>query len=465
MVVQMRKRTSRYILFVSIICIVTWVNFSTVEFSSSSHGQREGKNVISLYESQEEREREVESALSLYASLHDSPHDFEKERGRDETYTFTKKTSRETLTDPQREDKFIHSIYTQIEIEREKRVRPLSLSSAIKKENKKKNITFTPQQQSEKTVPKERERPKYREKQKLRERERERQTDRERKREVQGERAHREEVFVLGMHHSGTSVITRLLVEMGISAGPKKGLLIKKDNPLKFWELRAAVKLNSRILRERVAQRGKSSFGNDGGKANSRGHSWLGHGFALSGNMKKKFNPKVDITKFYERESREILSIYGTMRRNVPKSPWVIKDPRLSLTAPLWLSLSKSPLCIILLRDPVELSFRFLSYNQPGDAFNVKEWSQIWEEYTVRPLSACLSTNSPIVFVSYKMLALDPLTALSKLYHDLILKGIQKYTPSLYTPSLPLCLSIYLCVSLVLSLSRSVLSHSTSLSL
>ena len=40
-----------------------------------------------------------------------------------------------------------------------------------------------------------------------------------------------------------------------------------------------------------------------------------------------------------------------------------------------------APVCLLVVRDPVEVAFRFLGYNLPGNALTVAQWSSAWEEH------------------------------------------------------------------------------------
>ena len=45
------------------------------------------------------------------------------------------------------------------------------------------------------------------------------------------------QLLVLGMHHSGTSVVSNITMMMGAYGGETNELLLHPENPLKFWEL------------------------------------------------------------------------------------------------------------------------------------------------------------------------------------------------------------------------------------
>ena len=124
------------------------------------------------------------------------------------------------------------------------------------------------------------------------------------------------QVFVMGMHHSGTSPLTMLLTKMGFNAGPRRGLLLKKDNPLKYWEHKATVVRNQQFI---------NAFFRMHGIRERRNYNWVGWGFDL-----KDTKPEAQIVDF-RKDATEIIASMD----NMPISngePWVMKDPRLSIT-------------------------------------------------------------------------------------------------------------------------------------
>ena len=61
------------------------------------------------------------------------------------------------------------------------------------------------------------------------------------------------QVVVLGMHHSGTSIVTKLLRDAGFYLGEDSELLWSRSNPLKFFERLDVLELNRLILRDSAA--------------------------------------------------------------------------------------------------------------------------------------------------------------------------------------------------------------------
>lgn len=59
--------------------------------------------------------------------------------------------------------------------------------------------------------------------------------------------APRKALIVLGMHRSGTSVLSALLVRAGFDA-PRDLMPATLDNPQGYWESRRIAKINNRLL-------------------------------------------------------------------------------------------------------------------------------------------------------------------------------------------------------------------------
>merc|ERR1719443_1683509 len=88
------------------------------------------------------------------------------------------------------------------------------------------------------------------------------------------------QIVILGMHHSGTSLLSNLTMQMGAYGGEKDELLLHPDNPLKFWERRDVVALDEHRLMEgvqpKIAERYQVpewvAYGFDGAKPAARVH-------------------------------------------------------------------------------------------------------------------------------------------------------------------------------------------------
>ena len=117
-------------------------------------------------------------------------------------------------------------------------------------------------------------------------------------------------VLVIGPHRSGTSFLTQVLSTLGFNLG-KTLMLPSYDNPRGFWENQKIVTAHDDLI---------GSFKKD----------WT----TLSG-LPKKWEK----TESAETAKKDIQNILQT---DFDKSqPWLIKDPRLCFTLPIWKDISK----------------------------------------------------------------------------------------------------------------------------
>ena len=136
-------------------------------------------------------------------------------------------------------------------------------------------------------------------------------------------------VVVAGMHRSGTSALARLLGAAGLDL-PNRLMLAGPDNPEGFWEPVGVSDLNDAILA-------------------ARGSAWddpFGGLLALdAGDDEACFLPGM---------RRQLAANYS------PRHPPVMKDPRISLLAPLWSRALREagyePIFVLMLRDPREVA-------------------------------------------------------------------------------------------------------------
>lgn len=154
------------------------------------------------------------------------------------------------------------------------------------------------------------------------------------------------EMLVLGIQHTGTSIITRLLMLMGAWAGMPQELDILPSNPLLYYERREMVDINRRLLEGEgaVVPRFKGAL------------PWLGAGFS----MQRAPLPLV------ERHSNEVADM---VHRMAPFRPWVAKDPRTCLTSQAWVAHMSAPVCVLVWRDPLETALLLATH---GDNLNAK---------------------------------------------------------------------------------------------
>src|SRR5437588_2245602 len=113
-------------------------------------------------------------------------------------------------------------------------------------------------------------------------------------------------VFVLGMHRSGTSAVTRLVSLLGLATPPDHDLVRPTEkNPKGYWESEALVNFNERLLR---------AVDCDMGCPRPLAHGW-------------EEDPRLAGLR---------ASAPAAVAEVFPRAPWVWKDPRLCLTLAFW---------------------------------------------------------------------------------------------------------------------------------
>ena len=154
-------------------------------------------------------------------------------------------------------------------------------------------------------------------------------------------------ICVLGMHRSGTSVLTRVLNLLGMDLGPASQLMPPtKFNPRGFWEHQGIVRINDEILAR-------------------LGGTWrdvpqFPDGWESSPAMQ-------DL-----REEAEAL-----VKRDFGNAlTWGWKDPRTCITVPFWQNIIGAMRYLVCLRNPLEV-VRSLEHTMP---FAHGAW--LWLAYT-----------------------------------------------------------------------------------
>jgi glycogenin glucosyltransferase len=204
------------------------------------------------------------------------------------------------------------------------------------------------------------------------------------------------QLVILGMHHSGTSLLANLTMMMGAYGGEKDELLLHPDNPLKYWERRDVVALDEARLASGLNQAVSERYDVP---------SWVAYGFDA-----EKAAGKVH-------ESNEAKAIVNKLNE---KRPWVTKDPRMSLVASEWMQLLDAPACIIVHREPLSVANSMMIYSHN---VSLAEWVSVYENYYASTMRAC--NGVPTVVVQHDEIAKAPYQALQKMYNDLVALGVQ----------------------------------------
>ncbi|HJU39779.1 MAG TPA: sulfotransferase [Tahibacter sp.] len=202
------------------------------------------------------------------------------------------------------------------------------------------------------------------------------------------------QLFVCGMHRSGTSMVARLLNLMGLYFGPEGSALpANRENPKGFWERRDVVALNDQLLM-------------------SADSTWF------------------NIYAFVARTAawRPPQSLVDALRAKVldidAHRPWFVKDPRFCLTLPYWLEHCERPVAVICSRSPESVIASLAKRTEiTGLVLTRDESLALWEAYNVELLRA--SRGVPCVFVRYEDVLESPLDACTRLAAELSRLGLR----------------------------------------
>ena len=227
-----------------------------------------------------------------------------------------------------------------------------------------------------------------------------------------------EQVLVLGAHHSGTSIASRALSELGLHLGDTPSLLLDETNPLKFWERRDVVQANQARL-----TRGTPVAMRDALHAHASSvPSFVGFGF----------EPTLGTPLNASADAREAL------RQLEKQRPWATKDPRLSLLAAEWLTmLERDAVCVITVRHPLDFASSMLSYSS---ALSLHHWTSIWLHYMSSAMRAC--ERQPQAVIDHDQLTRHPAAALSALHARLSHLGVPLASPTLDAAALAATLGL-----------------------
>jgi len=202
----------------------------------------------------------------------------------------------------------------------------------------------------------------------------------------------RRTVLVLGMHRSGTSVLTQVLALLGCHLGKEEDLLPAHptDNPTGYAERADVVAAHDRFL-------------------HSAGFGW---------NRLAAF----DLDRFDERAKQELLGALRGIHADIGPTggPVAIKDPRLCLVLPLWRLLLSSPVYVVAVRDPREVACSLA--DGPRGVYPTPHALALWETY-IRNMLAGMRYQRAL-FVSFPNLLNDPMVEAERLKLGLRALGI-----------------------------------------
>jgi hypothetical protein len=147
-------------------------------------------------------------------------------------------------------------------------------------------------------------------------------------------------ICVVGMHRSGTSMVSRLLDLCGVYFGPAKDLQAGDGfNPEGYWENLHFQALNERLL-------------------NWSGADW---------DFPAPYGPPPQIAAAKARAAELVAELAG-------RGVWGWKDPRTSLTLPFWKDLLPGLRAVVCLRNPLEVADSLVRRNWHSRTFGLNLW-------------------------------------------------------------------------------------------
>ena len=157
-------------------------------------------------------------------------------------------------------------------------------------------------------------------------------------------------VCILGMHRSGTSLLSNLLRQLGVCLGPIRDIMepSKSDNPEGYWENIHFVELNDRIL------------------------ATLGGSWANPQNLEPGWS-----------SDKRLLTLRGEAEglawNYAHLDLWGWKDPRTMLTLELWQQVIPDMKYVLIVRDPVEVAMSLARRTQFSVLFD--NAITLWRRY------------------------------------------------------------------------------------
>lgn len=180
-------------------------------------------------------------------------------------------------------------------------------------------------------------------------------------------------VLVLGMHRSGTSAVTRVVSELGLTPSRPAETVRGPWNPKGHFENQALMQLDDGLLGQ-------------------MGCSWWHPPPAGDG-----------YTTFAARIQTSPHQARRVFRGAYPRRDWVWKDPRACLLLPFWRrALADRVAGIVVLRNPLDVARSLERRNETTTAFGVA----LWERYN--RLLVTHARGMPILVTRFDDLVADP---------------------------------------------------------
>jgi hypothetical protein len=184
-------------------------------------------------------------------------------------------------------------------------------------------------------------------------------------------------ICTLGMHRSGTSLVSRVLNVLGVYLGPEANLMRPStDNPTGHWESRPIKEINDQIL---------STLGGSWSEPPPLPPGW-------------ERSPELAAVR---RKAREVIeSDFSSAEL------WGFKDPRSSLTLPFWQRILDPMRYVICLRNPLDVAASAGARNRADDTVPFEQGVELWLTYVRGALANTAGHPRHLVF--YEDLMTDP---------------------------------------------------------
>lgn len=195
------------------------------------------------------------------------------------------------------------------------------------------------------------------------------------------------QIIISGMHRSGTSICGGLLNILGIGSGKDSEMVPSNfDNPKSFFERNDVLHLNEKIL--------------------------------LDHNSTWDFPNELCFKEIKaEKYSQETKKIYNYLNKEY--DTWFIKDPRFCLTYKCWSNVLENKLDIIVVRDPVEVSFSLHKRNQLNIYHNLALYKLYYHKLFQNNFN-----QKKTIFIYFNELIIEPLKVTKKIYEFLVKNNV-----------------------------------------
>jgi hypothetical protein len=203
-------------------------------------------------------------------------------------------------------------------------------------------------------------------------------------------------VYIVGVHRSGTSAITRTVNLMGVPLSDPHDLIdaVASSNPTGHWESGALLEMNDRVLA-------------------ALGGTWSAPPILPPG-----WEQSAAVAHLRPEARRLFGDIYKTRR-------WAWKDPRICLTLPFWRSCTAAEaVAILVVRNPLEIANSLKTRN----GFPVRYGLALWERYMRIALGGMVGL--PVLVTDYDGLLRDSIRWCTQVSSYLLRHGFPVSQPN-----------------------------------